>query len=282
MITVKITGGLGNQMFQFAFGRSLALRRGDKLCLDVSQYGDLVPGDTPRRFLLDRFLIDAEIKETSDVGTGTRILWKTLNKIGLLFRNDFHLRYYPYFAKSSLTYFDGFFQSYKYFEEFSGIIKQDLRLKGGIPSAAEKMAAQIKACNSVSVHIRRGDYISNASNFNSYGVCSPDYYYGAANLIEENVHEPVYFIFSDDITWVQENLKIDGQIVYVSQYGFEEATELFLMSQCKHNIIANSSFSWWGAWLNENPDKIVIAPKKWTNIKNFDTIDLIPSDWMQL
>lgn len=280
MIVVKLKGGLGNQMFQYAFGRSLALRRGVVLRLDINQFENAVPGETPRTFKLDRFNIQAEI--VSGVKDKKEIVWRLINKLGQLMCKDFHLRFHPIFLKIKFDYFIGFFQSFKYFMDSADELRRDFKLKEPLSTEAAAVLKQIRTGQSVSIHIRRGDYVSNQINYKGFGVCSLDYYQGAISMIKEKMAEPHFFIFSDDIEWTKKNLKIDGPAVYISSYNFEETVELKLMSQCKHNIIANSSFSWWGAWLNENPQKIVIAPQKWTNISKFDTIDLIPIEWIKL
>ena len=282
MITIKIQGGIGNQMFQYAFGRSLSLKRKENLRLDTSFYKNIKSGDTPREFKLNNFNIKADIIETDSLSKSTKTFWKLINKIGLMFHKDFHVRFHPYFLKVRIKNFIGFFQSYKYFSDYEKEIKEDLTLKIQLPAKAIEILEQIKNSSSVSIHVRCGDYITNKDNLKSYGVCSLDYYQNAISRIKEKVDKPVFYVFSDDINWVKSNLKTDENLIFVSDNNFDETVQLELMSNCKNNIIANSSFSWWAGWLNKNPNKIVIAPKKWTNIVNFDTIDLIPEDWIKI
>ncbi|MEI6553564.1 MAG: alpha-1,2-fucosyltransferase, partial [bacterium] len=136
--------------------------------------------------------------------------------------------------------------------------------------------------NSISIHIRRGDYISNQEANNFHGSCSIDYYTEAINIIKGKVSNPIFFVFSDDIAWVKENLKSDIVATWVSEYNLDNTEDLLLMSFCKHQIIANSSFSWWGAYLNRNINKIVIAPKKWIANKGYNTDEITPSSWIKL
>ena len=135
--------------------------------------------------------------------------------------------------------------------------------------------------NAVSVHVRRGDYVNNKNANAFHGVCSPEYYRKAIELIAKRVDSPKYFVFSDDIEWVKEHIEIPNA-VFVSQKDIADHEELVLMSKCKHAIIANSSFSWWGAWLNANPNKLVIAPKQWVSDSRVNTVDAIPAEWVRI
>ena len=145
------------------------------------------------------------------------------------------------------------------------------------------MAEQISSSTPVSIHIRRGDYVNDSHTNSVHGTCGLDYYQNAMKLISGRVDKPTFFCFSDDIEWAKNKLHAQYPIIYVDHNGLDNASEdMRLMSQCKHNIIANSSFSWWGAWLNSNPDKIVIAPTKWFQKEDYDTRDLIPAGWIRL
>jgi hypothetical protein len=282
MITVKLRGGLGNQMFQYAFGRSLSIKKGENLTLDISSFNNTAIIDTKRKYLLDNFNIKPLISETDTFRSIDRFFWKVINNTGLFLKNDFHVHHHSFFNKIPFKKFDSYFQSYKYFEQYQEEIRKDFSLKIELPKKALEILNTIKNTNSVSLHVRRGDYVSNKKNANTYGSCSLDYYRNAISTICGKISNPVFFVFSDDIEWVKNELIIPTETIYVSQYYFDEVAELFLMSQCKNNIIENSSFSWWGAWLNNNKDKIVICPRKWTLISNFDTIDLIPDNWIKL
>jgi hypothetical protein len=157
-----------------------------------------------------------------------------------------------------------FFQNESYFAEHAMIIRDDLTLKNQMGEAA--LAIQVAIRNTscpVSVHIRRGDYANNPKTRAFHGTCSSNYYWQAMTVILGEYSDASFFVFSDDMQWVKDNLTLPEQTLFVSDSTIKDYEELTLMSQCSHNIIANSTFSWWGAWLNPNPEKIVIAPKRW-------------------
>lgn len=234
MIVVKLKGGLGNQMFQYAYGRALALKRGTLLGLDKSflqsKLWQKIVGVTPREYELDKFNIQAE-----------------------LIRDKYPL--------------EGYWQSEKYFKDIRPILLKDFTLRSKSDNFL-KFEKLVSDNNSVSVHFRRGDYIKRKVTRNYHGVLGFDYYLQAIEIIKQKIKNPHFFLFSDDST--------------ISSFsGLNSAEELILMSLCRHNIIANSSFSWWGAWLNNNPKKIVIAPKKWFNAIKTD-LQRIPRSWIKL
>ena len=189
------------------------------------------------------------------------------------------------------VYLEGYWQSEKYFKEIEYIIRKDLIIKPNLKGRNKDIAKKIVSENSISLHIRRGNYVANPEIFKVHGTCEQEYYYEAIDYITENVKEPYFYIFSDEIEWAKDNFKIEYAHTFVDiNIGFDGENyqdeknyeDLRLMSLCKHNIIANSSFSWWGAWLNQNPEKIVIAPKKWFNDESLDTSDLIPNSWIRI
>ncbi|MFH0972649.1 MAG: alpha-1,2-fucosyltransferase, partial [Patescibacteria group bacterium] len=177
-------------------------------------------------------------------------------------------------------FLDGYWQTEKYFKDIEDIIRSEFTLKTEYSNLNPELIAKISSCNSVSMHIRRGDYITNQNTNEFHGICFLDYYKKAINLIAEKFPNPTIFIFSDDLKWCKENIKIKYPIVFVK--GNKNYEDLIMMSKCSHNIIANSSFSWWGAWLNNNPNKIVIAPQKWLNNPNINYSDIIPSTWIKI
>jgi hypothetical protein len=172
--------------------------------------------------------------------------------------------------------------SEKYFIDAEKQIRKDFVFKLPMQNENIGLAKKISQVNAISLHVRRGDYASNPQNIATHGLCSIDYYQAAIKHMVEQVKNPYFFVFSDDSAWVTSNLKIDFLHQYVDHnHGKESYNDMHLMSLCKHNIIANSSFSWWGAWLNQNAEKIVFAPKQWFS-KSTDTIDLIPSNWIRI
>lgn len=292
MIIVKLLGGLGNQLFQFALGRHLAIRNKTELKFDITDLLDHRPKGnfTLRHLSMDAF--DVSFERATD---------KDLNKFHLKPQNffQFHLgkflrkinKHQIYQEKGSFydpeilkagkrSYIDGYWQSEKYFKEIEPIIRNDLQLKKPLPSAALKQLDHISNENAVSLHIRRGDYVTNILAKQLLGTLSLDYYQTSIQWIAQKVRDPYFFIFSDDMDWVKKNLDLNYPFKIIE--GNPEYVDLYLMSKCKHNIIANSSFSWWGAWLNANPEKIVICPKNWYADTTYKSPDLKPQAWIQL
>ncbi len=260
MIIVKLTGGLGNQLFQYAFGRSLSTDLKTDLYFDLSHYDGAYSKSIIHDFYnLNHFKINQDEL-------------KFLNNIQIA---DLDTNYYTESSFNEITefptlknlknlkfpaHFDGFWQSEKYFIHHENIIKKDLQFKNPIKGKNKKIAKDILDHNSVAIHIRRGDYL----NYTKFGTCSVDYYENAVKLIEKNVDNPKFFIFSNDHDWVKKNIHIKHPKYHVTHNDVETAHEdLRLMSLCQHFIIANSSFSWWGAWLSSNRDKIVTTPRPW-------------------
>jgi hypothetical protein len=278
MITVKLLGGLGNQMFQYAIGRYLSIKNKEPLILDLTHLLSRNGIDyTPRDFELDVF----NVKYADKILPGERKSFRhrfvskhlttTVNENGYSFNAEV-----LNFKRNH--YLNGFWQNEKYFKNIENIIREDFTLKADVLPVNETVIKKILSVNSVSVHFRRGDYLSNPTAKDINGVLELDYYKKAIAKISELVGTSHFFIFSDDVSWVKENVVFEEEHTFISQEG-NAAVEIHWMAMCKHNIIANSSFSWWGAWLNQNPDKIVIGPKKWFNN---DQTEIIPDRWMQI
>lgn len=275
MITVNLKGGLGNQMFQYAAARALANRNQDSLCLVRSSSKN----DIGRPFSLTHFKITAEINTPDSVPLWQRIETWFLQKI----KRQFYVGFEPAILNlKGDIYLDGYFQSEKYFLDQAETIKKDLELKNPLSPFAAKNLHAIEADDlSVSLHIRRGDYLKHGEFSN---IATLDYYKQATEkmrgLIGDNAR---FYIFSDDIAWCKENLPFINEPVFISSPDLADYEEMFLMSCCKHQIIANSSFSWWSAWLNKNPNKIVIAPRRWSNHHDQDWYhDIIPEKWIRI
>lgn len=289
MVGVKIWGGLGNQMFQYAFALYLAEKRSEK---------PLFFTDVNKESILDINYFKVSI---------TFLTTEALKKNGYDFQNYFLYRFkrklfqkLPFLNKKILvenvspfrpdildTYslFDGYWQSYKYLQPIEQKLREQFVLKG-IEFADLELHTAIRNGNSVSLHIRRGDYLK-GKNAAIYENVSMAYYEEAIGYFSKELVAPQFYVFSNDLDWVKNNLKMpkDLQFVYVNNTTTENAAlaDLHLMSSCKHHIIANSTFSWWGAWLNSSPEKKVIAPKKWYKGKmNELTLDLIPPEWKRL
>lgn len=289
MIIMNIKGGLGNQMFQYATGKALALSHNTNLKLDVSWFDTNTQGATKRTYDLSYFSLPEDIIATQqDLKSvkKSRLPSKIIKLLYSAYQNKIvtekHYHYDPNFWKSpSNAYLTGYWQSFRYFDTFSEYIRKDFEFKPPIDIKNQKLSGSILVTSSVSLHIRRGDYVTNTHTNSFHGTTTFDYYNKAIEYISQQVKNPHIFIFSDDMKWVKENFFLPYPTTYIDHntIAFED---MRLMSLCKHNIIANSSFSWWGAWLNQNPEKIVIAPKQWFNDSSINTSDLIPNFWIRL
>lgn len=296
MIITHLNGGLGNQMFQYAAARRIAEKNNAEIKFDISALGRELLGGTPRKYNLhvfdiaDNFATKAEIDSMKKIGDGFFSLAK--KKLGLKissyegksFIAEKHCHFDPEILNlGGNVYLQGYWQSEKYFSDIEDIIRKDFAFKIPPTEANQKMMDEMNNQNSASLHIRRGDYASDKKTNQFHGMCSLDYYTKGAKLIAEKNPDIRFFIFSDDISWAKENLKLDFPMTFVDinddEHNYED---MRLMSSCKHHIIANSSFSWWGAWLNQNPEKIVIAPKRWFTDANIDTSDLISEKWTRI
>ena len=285
MIIAKLIGGLGNQMFQYALARRLALLWNCELKLDPT---DLLSTrhSTPRPYGLNVFNIQADLAGTTEIQAVKNNYW--LAKLGLAHKPS-HIQeqavgtYDANLIKiPPPLYLDGYWQSAQYFQDIELIIKNDFTLKAEFLPTDSALLALIKSTNSVALHIRRGDYVTNPDFAAIYNCCSLDYYRQAVGTIAAQTTAPHFFIFSDDIDWVKHNLQLDYPAEFVSERDYPDYQALILMSLCQHQIIANSSFSWWGAWLNSSANKLVIAPSKWFNSSSLSSQDIIPATWLKI
>lgn len=289
MIAVQVIGGLGNQMFQYAAGRALAERNRLPLRLDTSSFGTykLHNGFELKRIFAGSMTVAtaADIKFILGWRSRPTIRKLLLRPSAKSFRGaniivEPHYQYWPGINRSpSLAYLSGYWQSEKYFKANEAEIRDAFAFKQVMSDSNSRLAEEIQRINSVSIHVRRGDYVTNMNTKAVHGECTLDYYQQAIRHVAERLDQPKFYFFSDDIGWTKENLKFDFPHCYVdTNFGMESYNDMWLMSLCKHQIIANSSFSWWGAWLNSNPEKLVIAPQKWFKNDN-DLSDLIPQNW---
>ncbi len=293
MIVVKLMGGLGNQMFQYALGRNLALKLNTDLFLDLSSFEQHNGVDTPRHFELNLFNANYSLCTPELL---SQFIPRHEGRITKIFHRLFgnakdknvirepHFRYIDTLLSSANnSYLIGYWQSEKYFCAIKTTLLEDFTFKTPLQATNERIAQDIRTSESVSIHVRRGDYVNSKSANEFHGVCSLDYYKEALKTIVDKHNSPQLFVFSDDIDWAKQNLQFDFQTQYIGHNSGKNSFEdMRLMALCKHNIIANSSFSWWGAWLNLNPEKIVIAPKQWFADAAIDTSDLIPETWIKL
>lgn len=288
---VNIIGGLGNQMFQYAFAYATTQDRKNRLQLDISGFDSY----GLRQYELHKFCTDVAVASASEI---ERLKFKKegyFSKFRRLvfkenkpFANSYYKEKCFQFDNGALNasedaYFDGYWQSEKYFSGCREELLTQFRLKTPVHSKSKTYQQKIQSTQAVSLHIRRGDYVTNTKTNEFHGLCSLDYYRKAVSFIQEREAQPHFFIFSDDLDWAKENLGFINDVAFVKlETDALDHEEMWLMSQCQHNIIANSSFSWWGAWLNENPNKIVLAPKRWFKDTSINTKDLIPESWVRL
>jgi hypothetical protein len=291
MIIVKLIGGLGNQLFQYAAGRRLAYVRKAQLKLDVSGFETY----KLHKYGLNHFNIVEEFASAADISRcrsrkslpvraagAVMDLFGSSRAISLVKEKHFNFDR-EIIRERDNTYLDGYWQSEKYFRDIERIIHREFAFKSEPDEANRDAARLIIGCDSVSVHIRRGDYVSDPITNSAHGTVSPEYYRAAMKMAAARRPGARFFVFTDDPEWVREHMPFEYPVTLMTHNDVEHNYEdLRLMSLCKHNILANSTFSWWGAWLNLNPEKIVIYPAKWFNDVSLDTRDLAPEGWLRV
>ena len=283
MLVFKVMGGLGNQLFQYAFARRLSLLSGVPFRLDVTGFRKYKLHD----YALHKFNIAENIAGPTELmrtktwyfadkwlgfGAGRSVVEQ-----GLGYDSSF-------VRKCAGGYFRGYWQSARYFEGIEDQLRREITLKEAMDAfgerTLEKMAA---AANPVSLHVRRGDYVSDGETNRIHGLCSIEYYRAAVERVAEKSGDPTLFVFSDDIDWAKGNLDLGFPTVFMDSGGAaKKHQDLVLMSRCRNHIIANSTFSWWGAWLNANPEKVVVAPSRWFKTEQRDASTLVPEGWIRI
>jgi len=286
-------GGLGNQMFQYALGRSLSLHYNVDLKLDLSflldrtsHSKDIVIRDYDLGIfnIIENFATSEEVQKfNKKIFINKRIdqLSKKILGIKPTYVKEPYFHFFPgVFSLGPDICLEGSWQTEKYFLSCENIIRKDFTFKNPPGKKTLEILDKIKNCNAVCVNVRRGDFLTNSY----HGAIGLEYYEKSEAIIREKYRGIHFFVFSDDIAWCQQNLNLSGPTTYVSHdYAGEKFSEyLRLMIHCDHFIIPNSSFAWWAAWLNDQPDKIVIAPKNWFNKGPKDTQDLIPDRWLKI
>ncbi|MCB1694270.1 MAG: alpha-1,2-fucosyltransferase [Pseudomonadales bacterium] len=288
MIVTHIAGGMGNQMFQLAAGVALASRLGVELRLDTRYYNRRIPVELDLR--LQHFGHGAREANPRDIpylkgDTFGRFVGSKFHKPCLSAFNDMRLPYNPAFETlGDDTYLKGYWQSERYYAGQEDKVRRALTFVTPPNDENARALDVILSKPSVSLHIRRAAYVS-VPKFNAiHGTCSPEYYAQAVEHIAANMaEEPVFVAFSDEPDWVRENIKIPFELhVMGHNGGATNYEDLRLMSRCRHHIVANSSFSWWGAWLNPDPDKMVVAPERWFADPSMQVHDIVPEDWIRM
>lgn len=292
MIIVRLIGGVGNQLFQYAAGMSLAKFHGVDLKLDVTGFTNY----HLHEYGLESFRISAGIASETDLAMYTKnslffekftLYQRIANMFGAK-KNFFMEKSFcfdpNFYSFPNNSYLDGYWQSEKYFISIENIIRKEFVLKKSLSKDSSHYMTEINSANSVSIHIRRGDYVSNLETNKIHGLLSNDYYAHSVDYLKSIYKNLTFFIFSDDLDWCKKNLNLDGDIVYVNTIKNKSnfCDDFTLMSLCEHHIIANSTFSWWAAWLAPYPNKIVIAPKRWFHSGGRDTKDIMPANWITM
>lgn len=290
MFIIKIEGGLGNQLFQYSLGRLLEIKYNKIVSYDFSSYEEGYKY-TPRKFLLDKFNTKLRVATKDEI-------YKTLYPFGVVSKcvhffkkvinkfifKKYHVAFEPTLLselnKLNTAYLGGYWQSYKYVLPVIEQLGNECTLVDDSSLVTNSNYQLALSTESVAVHIRRGDYVGNSKDLQPL---EKTYYENAVKVISEKIENPKFFIFSDDISWVKSNMSdiFDESTVYIEGRDLKDYEELLLISTCKHSIIANSTFSWWGAMLNKNTHKVIISPKNWKNIHFKDDSDLCPMEWVR-
>ncbi len=283
-LIVSLMGGLGNQLFQYAAARRLAFVLGATLKLDLA----FLECDPKRHYRLGFFNIGAPLATSTDVAP-----WRTHDPLTRLWRlldrqlpvrwraglDEPATRFNPEVLRATRArYMRGYWQSERYFADIADTVRAELTLRAPPSTESAALASDMRAVHAVAVHVRRTDYVGSTM----HPPCTETYYRAAMAHLEARVASPHYFVFSDDVEWGRTSLQSAHPLQFVTHNGTERDYEdLWLMSHCRHHIIANSSFSWWGAWLGRGPHQVVIAPQRWFGVPR-DTRELLPSSWLQL
>lgn len=293
MVIVKLMGGLANQMFPYAAGRRLAHVLGTELKLDISSFAENIKQNVlvQRQFGLRAFNIVECLATPEEVAKLRQaepdFLDRLLGRKPKAPSTYIRERYFHFdpriLSLRGDVYLEGNWNSERYFADSADIIRQDFTFKKLPVGRNLELLDIISATESVSIHVRRGDYAADPKISQIYGTCGPEYYRAAVDWILRKTSHPHFFVFSDEPQWVRENFPLDLPHTIVDHNGTLDGHEdLRLMSNCQHNIIANSGFSWWAAWLNGNSEKQIVAPKRWFQTAKHDVRDLIPAGWICL
>ena len=286
-IIVHLSGGMGNQLFKYAAARNLALKNQSKLELDI--YSGFRKDMFGRQFVLSQFNIEADIASRWDsyasvTGSIRRIITKAYSKSQNFQNRSYIIEEYPWFDERILAkvvkkslYLHGFWQSEKYFKEIEDIIRFEFQIKNFFNTDIIDLSSKILSTNSICIHVRRFPELVNIRSQSAIAASmqlSKNYYLKGLNYLLPNLPDPHIFCFGDEPSWLTENINLKIPTTILKKNADYE--DLWLMSQCKHFIIANSTFSWWGAWLSTFPEKVVVAPEPKTNK------DFIPESWIKI
>ncbi|ETZ23860.1 alpha-1,2-fucosyltransferase [Pedobacter sp. V48] len=287
MVIVNLIGGVGNQMFQYCFGRYLSVLTNQELFLNINIYS---AGNSDRNYDLDIF----RLTKFKDGDAEKALEYLKHSNIPAIHINERFFHYNKDLIKSLQCkliesfgnqiphlIISGYWQSEKYFRKIEGLIKEDFTFCNPLYGKWELLNKQIVHSESVMINVRRGDYLQ---KLDYHGVVDIDYINSAIELMNERVSNPKFFIFSDDILWCKNNIPQIENVIFVDEQYYDPKYQYYLqlMKNCKYFIISNSTFAWWSAWLAPYKNKIVIAPKKWFISKDLNTKDLFPEKWINI
>ncbi|RYY60601.1 MAG: alpha-1,2-fucosyltransferase [Chitinophagaceae bacterium] len=280
MVISHIFGGLGNQLFQYAAGRRLSLKYSVPLVLDTTAFESY----KLRKFDLEYFYASVKIAGVDDINRlkpssrFQKLLQYSRPKKSRTYHRERSFSYDPSFESiGPEVYLKGYFQCEPYFSPIADTIRKEFRIREEYIEHVLPHREQFSSQNSVGIHIRRGDY-KNSDVMQLLSSIDAEYYKRAINLAKEKITDPSFYFFSDDIEWVKENLYVPDAVYVSGNITASPLEDFYLLSQCAHQVIPNSTFAWWAAWLNPNPAKFVIAPQQWFNNSNSNR-DRVPSDW---
>ncbi len=288
-VVVSLYGGLGNQLFQYAAGLALAQQNHAELILDLSWFETVKTSAkvTHRNYALFPFKLE---HKTLPLTRSSRFYYRLARRFSFAIKDSLgipiyfekHFHFDHNLKQLQLpVHLDGYWQSYRYFEWIKPLLIKTIAQAGQLDPLNQAMLLSIQSCHSVCIHVRRGDYVTNQSAANHHGTCSLTYYRTAIKQMAASSVK--FFIFSDDIAWVKAHLPITQEHAYVDINDDQGVhLDLWLMCACQDFIIANSSLSWWAAWLSQHPEKHVIAPASWFASDKQMTQDLIPATWQRL
>lgn len=294
MIVIRFKGALGNQMFEYATAKRLALHRNTELQIDLSGLKNTPEQDTPRHYELDCFMLKAKEATLSNYEL-ININQSRKSKLKHFLKKINRNKLWVYSSGSNLfdpkvlslpsnTLLDGWFTSERYFRDIRPTLLKDFSYRKPPSKINKATLNNVNNANSVSLHVRRGDYITNRNANIWHGVLEKEYYTKAVKIIADKVSNPEIFVFSNDPEWCKRNMKFNHKTHYIDNNDDlnNGSEDMRLMRACKHNIIANSTFSWWGAWLNDSPGKIVISPKQWFKEGGINDKDIVPAEWLRI
>lgn len=272
-IITQLIGGLGNQFFQYAVAKAIALKNNLELKLDLSEFETY----KIRKYELSNFNVEENIASAEEI-----LPLKKKKIFNQTYFKEKKCKFNPRVLKiKKSAYIRGFWQSERYFAEIEDVIRKEFTFKNIDFIENRKILDEIEKTNSVSISFRCGDYLSNPEAAKIHNVCTMKYYNNAIKYMKERLDNPVFYVFSDDIKWVEANFKSEEPVIFVDTANWQE--DLYYIQKCKHSIVANSSFSWWAAWLNTNKEKIVIAPQKWfSDDSGLDYSNIVPKSWVKL